>query len=98
MSGDATSPGASSTLPRVYFYHLGSTDAAQIDRFCCRLVDKAWQLGNRVCILTDDAERALDDFVQVDRPLLRRHLTREIEAGRHQPRAQARAAGLRFDP
>lgn len=50
---------------QVDFYHLHSDSVRQMQLFCCRLVDKAWQLGHTVCILAADAEQAsqLDDLL-----------------------------------
>ena len=51
--------------PQVSFYHLGSDQPQDIARFCCRLADKAWQLGHSVAILTRDGHqsRMLDDLL-----------------------------------
>lgn len=54
-----------STLPRVDFYLLTGQSHQAIHQFCCRLVEKAWKLGNTVFIRTrDEAEaRLLDDLM-----------------------------------
>ncbi len=50
---------------RVDFYLLAGDQINQLRWFCCRLTEKAWKLGHRIWIRTDDAStaRLLDDLL-----------------------------------
>lgn len=50
---------------RVDFYLLADSNISSVRLFCCRLAEKAWKLGHRVWIRTDNAEttRLLDDVL-----------------------------------
>lgn len=53
------------TKPRVDFYKLDSQNRSGISRFCCKLADKVFRLGNPVFVKTrDEAEtRLLDELM-----------------------------------
>jgi len=50
---------------RVDFYLLGDSSINSVHLFCARLAEKAWRLGHRVWIRTENpaASRALDDLL-----------------------------------
>lgn len=57
-------------MTRVDFYILDSSDPADVLRYCCRLVDKAYRSGHRICIVAADASQkaALDEMLWLYRP------------------------------
>ena len=52
-------------MTKVDFYVLSSTNANSIHRFACRLAEKAWLLGHRVFIRTENESEAqlMDDML-----------------------------------
>lgn len=50
---------------RVDFYLLAGNNLNSVRQFCCRLTEKAWKLGHRVWIRTNDTNetRQLDDLL-----------------------------------
>ncbi|TNF33910.1 MAG: DNA polymerase III subunit chi [Gammaproteobacteria bacterium] len=52
-------------MSRVDFYILPDQQTASLNLFTCRLVEKAWQQGNRILIHTASAEHSqqLDDLL-----------------------------------
>jgi DNA polymerase-3 subunit chi len=46
--------------PRVTFYVLDDADGRARGSWACRLIEKAWQLDNRVLVRLDSAEEARD--------------------------------------
>ncbi len=52
-------------MTRVDFYILAEGDAGGRERFACRVAEKAWRLGHRVYLHTEDRRQArrLDDLL-----------------------------------
>ncbi|MDH5767080.1 MAG: DNA polymerase III subunit chi [Gammaproteobacteria bacterium] len=52
-------------MPRIDFYILPDTTRLSLQRFACRLADKAYQQGHRILIRTENAEEShlLDDML-----------------------------------
>ncbi|GAB3378973.1 DNA polymerase III subunit chi [Spongiibacter taiwanensis] len=57
-------------MTRVDFYILDSSDPDEVLRYCCRLVDKAYRQGHRICIVASDEPqlKRLDDMLWMVRP------------------------------
>lgn len=52
-------------MPRIDFYILPDQNRLSLQKFACRLADKAYQQGNRILIQTENAEesRVVDDML-----------------------------------
>lgn len=44
-------------MTRVDFYILDSADPSALLGYCCRLVEKAYRSGHRICIVTEDPDQ-----------------------------------------